>query len=226
MDSQPIKPDTGGLGVRWLPRDSLDTNEYNPSEQSGTDREVLKNSIIDTGWTRPILIRPDRTIVDGESRWFVSRHPDIREDDSLTPNNVPAGHVPVLVVGHGREDAMAATFQINTATGSHDEQAVVDVLEDLDDTEYGLDRIEMAPSELEIAEETGEDVSDVSFDESSDRGAYTETVEFNVADEKAIETHIDEITGERLAELARFILETASYEAVSVDPPDWDNVPE
>ena len=226
-EQQDVTTDLDGpLDVEWVPRAALEPNSYNPSVSDGVDREVLKNSIIDNSWTQPILVQPDGTIINGESRWFVARHPDIADNPDLTPDGVDAGYVPVVVRDMTDKEAMAATYQHNAATGTHDEQAVVNVVQGTDDVEWALDRLEMEEAELEIQEETGTDVSDIEFDQDTDPGAYTETVNYNVSNPDAVRNRLGRITGDRLVSLARFIVETELYDDVDVPEPEWDNIPD
>jgi hypothetical protein len=63
------------LVVEWVPRDTLFPNSYNPNRMTWTARNLLKVSVIEDGWTQPIVVLPNRTIVDGEQRWAVSGMP-------------------------------------------------------------------------------------------------------------------------------------------------------
>lgn len=216
----------GSLDVEWVPRLALEPNEYNPSQSDGTNREVLKKSIVDNSWTQPLLVQPDGTIINGESRWFVARHPDIQEEESLTPDGIDAGYVPVYVLDGGKKQAMAATYQHNAATGSHDKEAVAELVRETEDIEWALDRLEMEESELEVLEETGEDISDVDFENDTDRGAYTETVEYDVSQTDQLEDICGSIDAQTLVKLARFIVETGLHEEVDAPDPDWSDVPD
>ena len=50
-------------------------NKYNPNRMTEHDRALLKQSILEDGWTQPIVVLPDNTVVDGEQRWTVSGMP-------------------------------------------------------------------------------------------------------------------------------------------------------
>lgn len=60
------------LKVEWVSRDTLRTNSYNPNRMTQLDRALLKQSILEDGWTQPIVTLLDGTIVDGEQRWTVA----------------------------------------------------------------------------------------------------------------------------------------------------------
>ena len=56
--------------LKWVSRDLLKPNDYNPNKVSKENLKLLVQSILTNGWTLPIVVRPDMTIIDG----FHSRH--------------------------------------------------------------------------------------------------------------------------------------------------------
>lgn len=58
--------------LRWVNRDSLKPNDYNPNKVSKENLKLLIQSILTNGWTLPIVVRPDMTIIDGFHRWTVA----------------------------------------------------------------------------------------------------------------------------------------------------------
>ncbi len=57
------------LKVEWIPRDSVRPNAYNPNKMTWETRQLLLQSLLEDGWTQPIVTLLDGTIVDGEQRW-------------------------------------------------------------------------------------------------------------------------------------------------------------
>lgn len=57
------------LVVEWVQYDTIRPNKYNPNRMSSQDRALLRQSLLEDGWTQPIVTLLDRTIVDGEQRW-------------------------------------------------------------------------------------------------------------------------------------------------------------
>ena len=106
-DKQPITK------VEWIDRESLKANDYNPNRVAPTELELLKTSIKLSGWTQPIVIRKNKTIVDGFHRWTVSADPEIFE---LTD-----GKVPVVTVAEKMDKAeqICVTIVHNRARGNH-----------------------------------------------------------------------------------------------------------
>lgn len=63
------------LKIEWRPRDSIRPNTYNPNTMTAGDRRLLRQSLLEDGWTQPIVILPNSTIVDGEQRWTIAGEP-------------------------------------------------------------------------------------------------------------------------------------------------------
>ena len=50
--------------LRWVQREKLRANDYNPNVVSEENLRLLTQSILSNGWTLPIVVRPDYTIID------------------------------------------------------------------------------------------------------------------------------------------------------------------
>ena len=99
--------------LQWIDRTMLHANDYNPNKVSEENLQLLTQSILTNGWTLPIVVRPDYTIIDGFHRWTVSgREPLLSK---------LGGKVPVVIVDHhGDESAdVYGTITHNRARGTH-----------------------------------------------------------------------------------------------------------
>ncbi|MBO6269389.1 MAG: ParB N-terminal domain-containing protein [Oscillospiraceae bacterium] len=98
--------------LQWVERDRLHANDYNPNKVSEENLELLIQSILTNGWTLPIVVRPDYTIIDGFHRWTVAgREPLLSK---------LGGKVPVVIVPHDNEaDDIFGTITHNRARGTH-----------------------------------------------------------------------------------------------------------
>ena len=99
--------------LQWVDRTMLHANDYNPNKVSEENLRLLTQSILTNGWTLPIVVRPDYTIIDGFHRWTVSgREPLLSK---------LGGKVPVVIVDHhGDESAdVYGTITHNRARGTH-----------------------------------------------------------------------------------------------------------
>ena len=55
--------------LQWVDREQLKPNDYNPNKVNRENLKLLVQSIMTNGWTLPIVVRPDYTIIDGFHRW-------------------------------------------------------------------------------------------------------------------------------------------------------------
>lgn len=98
--------------IVWRKRDELKPNNYNPNKVAPPELKLLKISILEDGWTQPIVINPDFTIVDGFHRWSVSAHKEIHE---LTDGYVPT----CMITPKDVSQQQMATIRHNRARGTH-----------------------------------------------------------------------------------------------------------
>ena len=99
--------------LQWVDRNLLHANGYNPNVVSDENMKLLTQSILTNGWTLPIVVRPDYTIIDGFHRWTVSGREPL-----LSKLN---GKVPVVIVDHHGDDSadVYGTITHNRARGTH-----------------------------------------------------------------------------------------------------------
>ena len=98
--------------LRWVDRDKLLPNNYNPNKVSRENLDLLVQSILSNGWTLPIVCRPDFTIIDGFHRWTVAGEEPLKTKLK--------GKVPVVIVKHDDEAGdVYGTVTHNRARGTH-----------------------------------------------------------------------------------------------------------
>ena len=98
--------------LQWVDRDRVKPNDYNPNKVSKQNLELLKQSILTTGWTLPIVVRPDFTIIDGFHRWTVAGEEPLK--------SMLEGKVPVVIVEHkDKAGNIYGTVTHNRARGTH-----------------------------------------------------------------------------------------------------------
>ncbi|MCZ7478934.1 ParB N-terminal domain-containing protein [Micromonospora sp. WMMC273] len=143
-----------------MPRDLLSANNWNPNKAAPPEQRLLKTSILENGWTQPIVVREfdggqRLEIVDGYHRWMTSADPEVR---SLTD-----GYVPIVRLPECPEDlAIMATVRHNRARGTHHVLGMADLVDRL--LSSGLSREEMG-------RRLGMDAEEV--DRLADRGQMT-----------------------------------------------------
>ena len=98
--------------LQWVSRGIVKPNDYNPNKVSKQNLELLKQSILSNGWTLPIVVRPDFTIIDGFHRWTIAG-----EEPLLSMLD---GKVPVVIVDHkDKSGDIYGTVTHNRARGTH-----------------------------------------------------------------------------------------------------------
>lgn len=110
--------------VQWVHRDELKPNNYNPNAVAPPELRLLKISILEDGWTQPIVCNEDNTIVDGFHRWTVSGSKELRK--------LTGGYVPVVYLGNkDTASKMMATIRHNRARGTHAVLRMADIVESM-----------------------------------------------------------------------------------------------
>lgn len=96
----------------WVNREIVKPNDYNPNKVSKQNLKLLKQSILTNGWTLPIVVRPDYTIIDGFHRWTVAGEEPL--------NSMLESRVPVVIVSHkDKAGNIYGTVTHNRARGTH-----------------------------------------------------------------------------------------------------------
>ncbi len=131
--------------ITWLDRDLLKPNNYNPNKVAPPELKLLKISILEDGWTQPIVINADYSIVDGLHRWTVSGHKEI--------NELTDGKVPVVILNDTDENQKKmATIRHNRARGTHGglemSKIVTDMVNDGLTGEEIMSRLQMEKEEV------------------------------------------------------------------------------
>lgn len=108
--------------VRWIPREDLRANDYNPNHVAPPELALLKVSLLEDGWTQPIVARPDGEIVDGFHRWTLAADPDV---GAMTDGLVPVVFLPADL---DPAQQRMATIRHNRARGQHGIVRMADII--------------------------------------------------------------------------------------------------
>lgn len=120
--------------VKKVPIEKIHANAYNPNSVAPPEMKLLYKSILEDGYTMPIVCYaiPDTDeyeIVDGFHRYTIMKtHKDIydRED----------GCLPVVVIDKDISNRMASTIRHNRARGTHSIELMTNIIAEL--TESGM----------------------------------------------------------------------------------------
>ena len=115
--------------VKPVPVEKIRANAYNPNTVAPPEMKLLYKSIMEDGYTMPIVCYyiPDGDvyeIVDGYHRYRVMmEHKDIYEREN--------GCMPVVVIDKDLSNRMASTIRHNRARGSHSIELMTNIVADL-----------------------------------------------------------------------------------------------
>jgi len=118
--------------VVWMHRSRLRANRWNPNRSAPPEMRLLRVSILENGWTQPIVAHQEGEdedgllyeIVDGYHRWLTSEHADVY---ALTDGLVPM----VALIEPDPALARMATVRHNRARGTHGVLGMADIVADL-----------------------------------------------------------------------------------------------
>lgn len=111
--------------VRWVPAEQIQANDYNPNAVAPPEMALLELSIIEDGYTQPIVVwevEPGNyEVVDGFHRHLIGK-------------KLGLSHLPVVVVNQDRidrGDRIASTIRHNRARGKHQVGAMSEIVQEL-----------------------------------------------------------------------------------------------
>jgi ParB-like chromosome segregation protein Spo0J len=137
--------------VHWVDPKLLRGNSYNPNRVFPTEMQLLVTSIVEDGWTQPIVVNPPdeegfMEVVDGFHR---SRVGLLQEVAALAGGLVPV----VILKPADRVAQMAATVRHNRARGQHGVLKMGDIVRAAQDAGLSEDAIVkafgMEPEEID-----------------------------------------------------------------------------
>ena len=139
VDRQPVS------AVQWVDPATLTANSWNPNHVSPPEMRLLKISILEDGWTMPVVVGKDHEIIDGFHRYTLGlSDPDVR---ALT-----GGLIPIVVLDLTPEHRRMSTIRHNRARGSHYVRRMADLVHWLVDSGVPDDeiafRLQMDPEEV------------------------------------------------------------------------------
>ena len=126
--------------VLWVPAEAVQANDYNPNSVAPPEMRLLEHSILEDGYTQPIVAWHNDghyEVVDGFHRNRVGREaPKVRERVH--------GYLPLSIINSerlDRGDRIAATIRHNRARGKHKVEAMSDIVVELKRRNWADERI-------------------------------------------------------------------------------------
>lgn len=136
--------------VLSIPVEKIQANAYNPNSVASPEMKLLYESILNDGYTMPIvcyyLPEIDKyEIVDGFHRYtIIKKHKDIFDREE--------GRLPIVVIDKDISNRMASTIRHNRARGSHSVDLMSNIVAEL---------LEMGKSDRWIAKHLGMDADEL-----------------------------------------------------------------
>ena len=136
--------------VLSIPVEKIQANAYNPNSVASPEMKLLYESILNDGYTMPIvcyyLPEIDKyEIVDGFHRYTINKkHKDIFDREE--------GRLPIVVIDKDISNRMASTIRHNRARGSHSVDLMSNIVAEL---------LEMGKSDRWIAKHLGMDADEL-----------------------------------------------------------------
>ncbi len=137
--------------VLWVKNETIEANDYNPNSVAPPEMELLAVSILEDGYTQPIVTFSEedkRTVVDGFHRNRVGK-------ENKEVRGRVLGYLPVVTINEWRQDKgdrIAATIRHNRARGKHRIDAMSEIVIDLKRRNW---------SDAKIAKQLGMDADEV-----------------------------------------------------------------
>ena len=131
-ESSPFKNEPVDF-VKWVVNENVVANDYNPNKVAPPEMELLEVSIMNDGYTQPIVSwsNPDKgdkiEVIDGFHRNRVGK-------ESIVVKDRVQGYLPVVDIRteqSGKNDRIASTIRHNRARGKHQVDAMSEIVIEL-----------------------------------------------------------------------------------------------
>lgn len=128
--------------VLWVKNDNVVANDYNPNKVAPPEMELLEVSIMNDGYTQPIVTwsneeKGKTEVIDGFHRNRVGK-------ESKVVNKRVLGYLPVVDIRKeqsGKNDRIASTIRHNRARGKHQVDAMSEIVIELKNRNWTNSRI-------------------------------------------------------------------------------------
>ena len=127
------------MEIKELPLKELKPAAYNPRKKlkkGDKEYEKIKQSLLKFGYVDPIIVNEDLTVIGGHQRLTVLK--DLNYETAKC-----------VIVDLPKEDEKALNIALNKITGQWDEALLVDLLLDLQESDFNLDLTGFEPPEID-----------------------------------------------------------------------------
>ena len=115
--------------TRAVPMEKVQANDYNPNRVAPPEMQLLETSIMEDGYTQPVVTFYDEAadkyiVVDGFHRYLIMQNSaEIREREG--------GMLPVVVINKDLSNRIASTIRHNRARGTHNVELMSTIVAEL-----------------------------------------------------------------------------------------------
>lgn len=193
--------------VIWEKSENVKANDYNPNKVAPPEMELLKISILNDGYTQPIVTFPTEDnyeVVDGFHRTRVAK-----ECDDISKRI--KGYVPIVRIRKDKEnkkDRIASTIRHNRARGKHQIDAMSEIVIELKNRNWNNKRIarELGMDEDEVLRLLQITGLESMFKDSDFSKAWesTDTIEYEIFNDELDESEIEEVRAVNTSDENRF----------------------
>lgn len=126
--------------VTWIKNELVEANDYNPNSVAPPEMKLLEVSILEDGYTQPIVTFDEekkKTVVDGFHRNRVGK-------ESQEIKVRCHGYLPIVTINESRTDKgdrIASTIRHNRARGKHQVDAMSTIIVDLKKRNWSNEKI-------------------------------------------------------------------------------------
>lgn len=137
--------------VKWVKNNNVIANDYNPNKVAPPEMQLLEISIMNDGYTQPIVTWPH----DGKIEVIDGFHRNRVGKESVVVKDRVKGYLPTVIIkkeNEGKNERIASTIRHNRARGKHTVNAMSDIVIDLKNRNWKNERIarELGMDEDEI----------------------------------------------------------------------------
>lgn len=137
--------------VKWVKNESVIANEYNPNKVAPPEMELLEISIMNDGYTQPVVTYSHDDVIEVVDGFHRTR---VAKESKLVGQRVN-GYVPVVSIRNeqtSKNDRIASTIRHNRARGKHQIDAMSEIVIELKNRNWRNSRIarELGMDEEEV----------------------------------------------------------------------------
>jgi hypothetical protein len=126
--------------VEWVHADAVKANDYNPNKVAPPEMELLEISIMNDGYTQPIVTWPQDDHVEVIDGFHRSR---VGKESQLVADRIK-GFLPTVAIRKeqtGKSDRIASTIRHNRARGKHQIDAMSEIVIELKNRNWTNSRV-------------------------------------------------------------------------------------